>query len=201
MILVYGFYDLVKIKYLFLLPRYSGKNRNFHISLFDEIKNIDIYAWLIVLIMFLLYNYGIFNVSDSQTLYYFHSAVSQIFAAILGIVSMFGILILQRNENRNKIKNNILKKGIEGFLIIYLSVIILSTTGILVSRDLTFESISPINWSLSINSITNSISSIIFELSFLMTPIALLYLYAMVVNFLKLDDTKENVTQTNLDDY
>lgn len=187
MILVYGFYDLVKVKYLFLSPEYSEKSESDHISFFNEIKGIDMYAWLIVLIMFLLYNYKIFNVSDTQTLYYFHSAVSQIFAAILGIVSMFGILILQKKENETK--NNILKKGIEGFLIIYLSVIILSITGILVSRDITFESLSAITWSLNMDSTTKLISSTIFELSFLMTPIALLYLYAMIVNFLKFDDT------------
>jgi hypothetical protein len=200
-ILVYGFYDLIKVKYLSSKVNYSDINENTKISFFDEIKNVDYYAWIIVLIMFLLYNFQFFNISDSQTLYYFYSASAQIFAALLGIVAMFGILILQKNEFKAKTKNNVLKNGIKGFLIIYISVIILSITGILVSRNITLDRMSLVPEIIDVSSTRDLINSIIFELSFLMIPAALLYLYAMIVDFLKLDESDENKSQTNLDNY
>jgi hypothetical protein len=201
MIVVYGFYDLVKVKYLSPMVKYSDINENKTISFFDEVKNVDLYAWLIVLIMFLLYNYQFFNILDCQTLYYFYSATAQIFAALLGIVAMFGILILQKNECENNTKNDVLKNGIKGFLIIYITVIILSLTGLLVSRSITLESMSLIPRNMDINSMRGLVNSIIFESCFLMIPVALLYLYAMIVDFLKLDDAKGNGSQTNLENY
>ncbi|MDD4532038.1 MAG: hypothetical protein PHW22_01175 [Bacilli bacterium] len=194
-ILVSAFYDIVKIMYLSPTIEYVGidKSKNTNTNIFSEIINADLFAWTIVIIMFYLYYYDFFNISDCQTLYYFYSSIAQMFAAIVGIVAAFSIFILQKYEGETEVKRSKLKNGITGFLIIYVFIIILSVIGILISNDT-----SPINMSLLQNdtniAITKDlINPIIFEFTLLMFPIALLYLYAMIVTFLKLDDISESV--------
>lgn len=192
-ILVSAFYELVKIKYLSSPIEYIGTNesKNTNTNIFSEIINADLFAWTIVIIMFYLYYYDFFNVSDCQTLYYFYSSIAQMFAAIVGIVAAFSIFILQKYEGETEVKRSKLKNGITGFLIIYVFIIILSVIGILISNDT-----SPINMSLLRNDIDMAITKdlfnpIVFEFTLLMFPIELLYLYAMIVTFLKFDDINE----------
>lgn len=194
-VLVNAFYELVKIMYLSPPLEYIGtvESENTNTNIFSEIINADLFAWTIVIIMFYLYNYKFFNISDCQTLFYFYSSIAQMFAAIVGIIAAFSIFILQKYEDENEVKRGKLKNGITGFLIVYIFIIMLSVIGILISNDT-----SPINMSLLQNgtdiAITKDlINPIIFEFTLLVFPIALLYLYAMIVSFLKFDGTSKSV--------
>lgn len=194
-ILVSAFYDLVKIKYLSPHIEYVGtdKSKNTNTNIFYEILNADLFAWTIVIIMFYLYYYEFFNISSCQTLYYFFSSIAQMFASIVGIVAAFSIFILQQYAGENEIKRSTLKNGITGFLVIYIFIIILSVIGILTSNDTIPVNISLLKSGADIALTRDLISPIIFEFSLLMFPIALLYLYAMIVTFLKFDDISESV--------
>jgi hypothetical protein len=159
---------------------------------FIEIGFIDLIAWIITITIFLMYFYQIVNVSD-QILYYFYTTVTQVFAAILGIIAAFGILVKQKYEDESKIKRDVLKNGIKGFLIIYTAVILLSVNGILISSSVASDNISLFQKNPDITTVSkNLIYPINFELTFLMAPIALLYLYSMIIDFLKLDNDKED---------
>jgi|GEM_PF-6702978 len=194
--LVYAIYDFIKIKYLpsiYTEKNTSEKSKN----AFSAISDVDSIAWLIVLFLFMLYSSNIFNF-DRQTLYYFYSSTAQVFSALLGIVVMFGILIIQDKRKSSKI--DFLKSGLIGFSLLYIVVIILSLTGILVVNDIfqesdveTFNDHNPIN-------IQNMIDMGIYEMTFLMIPVSLLYLYALVTDFLK-SEFGEKTEQTALADY
>jgi hypothetical protein len=194
-ILVSAFYELVKIKYLSPSIEYVGadESKNTKTNIFSEIINADLFAWTIVIIMFYLYHYNFFNIPSCQTLYSFYSSIAQMFASIVGIVAAFSIFILEKYEGENEVKRSKLKNGVTGFLVIYIFIIILSVTGILISNDTI-----PVNMSLLQNDTDivftrDLISPIIFEFTLLMFPIALLYLHAMIVAFLKFDDISESV--------
>ncbi|MFZ2498778.1 hypothetical protein [Methanosarcina sp.] len=193
-ILVSAFYELVKIMYLSPPIEYVeiDKSKNTKTDIFYEILNADLFAWAIVIIMFYLYFYEFFNIS-SQTLNSFFSSIAQMFASIVGIIAAFSIFILQQYSGENEIKRTTLKNGISGFLVIYIFIIIVSVIGILVSNDITSVNLSLLKSETDIALTRDLIVPLIFEFSLLMFPIALLYLYAMIVTFLKFDDTSESV--------
>lgn len=201
MFLVYAIYDFMKIKYLPSINTKENINEN-STTVFSSISDVDSLGWIIVLFLFTLYNFNIFNI-EKQTLYYFYSTISQIFSALLGIVVMFGILILQeeRKQDERSIKIIFLKRGLLGFSLLYVFVIMLSLSGVLVVNDTLQE--------ITINSLHNYdtidmqsiIGLTIFELSLLMAPVSLLYLYALVTEFLKLDHTEDDEYQKSLSDY
>lgn len=161
-------------------------------TIYLSFLNADLFAWIIVIIMFYLYYYKFLNISSCQTLYSFFSSIAQMFASIVGIVAAFSIFILQQYSGENEIKRTTLKNGISGFLVIYIFIIILSVIGILVSNDITVN-MSLLKSGADIALTRDLIIPIIFEFSLLMFPIALLYLYAMIVTFLKFDDISESV--------
>lgn len=198
--LVYAIYDFTKVKYLTPSIKKDGDATQ-KTNIFTEILQIDFFAWIIVLFLFMLYNYNVFNI-EKQTLYYFYSTISQVFSALLGIVVMFGILILQQEKNNEcLIKNIFLKKGLIGFTIIYIFVIMLSLSGILITNDIVQENAFESLETVSSENIRNFVNMTIFELSFLMTPVALLYLYALVSNILKLEPKENDEYQKKLADY
>lgn len=201
MFCVYAIYDLMKIKYL---PSTYTKNHMSENStkIFNSFNEIDSFVWIIVLLLFMLYNYNIFNV-EKQTLYYFYSTISQIFSALLGIVVMFGILILQeeRKTGEKSIKIIFLKNGLIGFSLLYVFVIILSITGILVVNNVFQENVVEALSTYSPIAIQYFINMTLFETIFLMTPVALFYLYALVKEFLKLDEIEDSEYQKSMSDY
>jgi len=191
--LVYCIYNLVREKYLVRYMESASKgNVIIKKTIFSEVWNISASSLLILLIMFLLFNYNVLTISDSRsTLYYFYSTTAQVFAAILGIVVMFSILILQTNEKKHDERKKFLKDGVKGFAIIYMLIIILSIIGILAKTTIDFNSIVNIPDSPDVNTVQNIFSMTIFELTLLMSPAALLYLFAMISDFLKWDATFE----------
>lgn len=201
MFLVYAIYDFMKIKYLPSIDTKKHVNED-STTVFSSISYVDSFGWIIVLFLFILYNFNIFNI-EKQTLYYFYSTTSQVFSALLGIVVMFGILILQeeRKQDEKSIKIIFLKRGLLGFSLLYVFVIMLSLSGVLIVnntlQEITLKSLQ--NYE-SID-IQNIIGLTIFELSFLMAPVSLLYLYALVTEFLKLDHTEDDEYQKSLSDY
>lgn len=146
----------------------------------------------ILLLMFLLFYFDIFIISETQpTLYYFYSTSAQVFAALLGIVVMFSILILQKEEKENADRKKFLKKGLKGFTILYIIIIVFSITGIVIKDTVEFNPIEKIPENPDINVFRDVLNMSIFELILLMIPIALLYLYAMISSFLNWDATFE----------
>lgn len=197
--LVYAIYDFTKIKYLSTVEEKNKKPTS--VNAFSAILDVDYIAWIIVLSLFMLYNFNIFNL-DKQTLYYFYSSTAQVFSALLGIVVMFGILILQDKREVSKASEKIfLKKGLIGFSFLYIIVIMLSLSGVLITNDIfqendmqTFNNYDPVN-------IQNIIDMGVYEMTFLMIPVSLLYLFALVTEFLKLDSAEETEYQKTFSDY
>lgn len=143
--------------------------------------------------MFLLFYFNVLTIAEMQpTLYYFYSTSAQVFAALLGIVVMFSILILQNEENNKSYeRNRFLKKGLVGFTILYILILILSFAGIAIKDTVNFNSIEKLPEEPDINMFRDILSIFIFEFLFLMIPAALLYLYAMISDFLNWDATIE----------
>lgn len=197
MFLVYAIYDFMKIKYL-TVSKKTEQITNNELKVYSEILKVDFIAWIIVLSLFMLYNNQVLG-AGSQTLYYFYSTIAQVFSALLGIVIMFGILILQDGDKTTK--NIFLKRGLHGFSFIYIFILILSMSGILVTNDLIQENTFDTLESLTSTQIRNIVNMGIFETTFLMTPVALLYLYGLVIEFLKLDKDENDEYQKTLSDY
>lgn len=191
--LVYGIYYLVREKYL--LPSIKspyGENTTYKKSIFSHVWDVNFLVLYILLLMFLLFYYNVLTLSEIQpTVYYFYSTSAQVFAALLGIIVMFSILILQNEDKVSDERNRFLKKGLVGFTILYIIILILSFTGIVLKDTVYPNSIKSIPEYLDINMFRDILSVSIFEFVFLMIPAALLYLYAMISDFLNWDATFE----------
>lgn len=187
--LVYGIYYLVREKYLSKSIKSSLEgNITYTRSVFSEVWNMSHLVLYILLFMFLLFYFNVLVVSETQpTLYYFYSTSAQVFAALLGIVVMFSILILQKEEKEHMDRRKLLKRGLTGFTILYIIIIVLSITGILIKDSINFNPIEKIPENPDINVFRDVLNVSIFELIYLMIPVALLYLYAMISSFLNLD--------------
>ena len=198
---VFTFYQMLRIGYLSspISHRFASFGEPALLFSIKEMVNFDsLVSWIGTLIL-LLYTYQILSISNSQTLYNFYTAMAQIFSSLLGIVAMFGILLLQMNKTDEK-SSDILKNGIKGFVIIYMTMIMISITGMLISRTISIGKILFISFTQNLDKISsiNLLNCVIFELSISMAPIALLYLYVMIVSFLKVN---ENISETTLFDY
>lgn len=191
--LVYGIYYIIRERYL---PKSIESpiegNITFKKSVFSEVWNMSSLVLYILLLMFLLFYFNVLLVSENQpTLYYFYSTSAQVFAALLGIVVMFSILILQKEEKRHADRRKILKIGLKGFTILYIIIIVLSITGILIKDTINFNPIEKIPEILNISVFRDVLNVAIFEIILLMIPVALLYLYAMISSFLNWEATFE----------
>ena len=185
--LVYGIYDFVKEKYLVQSMGYS-KSFSYEKSVFRKVWKIDEVCRLLLVVVFLMSYYNIPNVfSEKSALYYFYSTTAQVFASLLGIIVMFGILILQ--DEKEPKRNEFLKNGLIGFAILFILTIIISMNGILFGNDIIPNTIDKIPWKNSVDNLSNFISIFSFEFILLMIPIAFLYLYAMIYDFLYWDLT------------
>lgn len=192
--LVYGIYYIVREKYLMQsIKSPYGENVTYKKSIYLNVWDVSYLVVYILLLMFLLLYFNVLTISESQpTLYYFYSTSAQVFAALLGIIVMFSILILQNEENnKSNERNRFLKKGLVGFTILYIMILILSFAGIAIKDTVNFNSIEKIPEESDINMFRDILSISIFEFVFLMIPAALLYLYAMISDFLKWDATFE----------
>ena len=102
--------------------------------------------------MFLLFYSNVLTISETQpTLYYFYSTSAQVFAHSSGIIVMFSILILQKEEKVSDERNRFLKKGLVVFTILYIIILILSFTGIALKDTVNFNSIERIHEDPNIN--------------------------------------------------
>ena len=184
--LVYGIYYFIREKYLPKSIEFSiEENITYEKSVFSEVWNMSFLVLNILLLMFLLFYFNVFTISETQaTLYYFYSTSAQVFAALLGIVVMFSILILQNEEKRHADRIQILKTGLIGFSILYIIIIVFSITGILISDTINFNPIEKMPEIPDINVFKDVLNVSIFELVLLMIPVSLLYLYAMISSFL-----------------
>lgn len=184
--LVYGIYYFIREKYLPKSIESSiEENITYEKSVFSEVWNMSFLVLNILLLMFLLFYFNVFTISETQaTLYYFYSTTAQVFAALLGIVVMFSILILQNEEKRHADRIKILKTGLIGFTILYIIIIVFSITGILISDTINFNPIEKMPEIPDINVFKDVLNVSIFELVLLMIPVSLLYLYAMISSFL-----------------
>ena len=184
--LVYGIYYFIREKYLPKSIEFSiEENITYEKSVFSEVWNMSFLVLNILLLMFLLFYFNVFTISETQaTLYYFYSTTAQVFAALLGIVVMFSILILQNEEKRHADRIQILKTGLIGFSILYIIIIVFSITGILISDTINFNPIEKMPEIPDINVFKDVLNVSIFELVLLMIPVSLLYLYAMISSFL-----------------
>ena len=184
--LVYGIYYFIREKYLPKSIESSiEENITYEKSVFSEVWNMGFLVLNILLLMFLLFYFNVFTISETQaTLYYFYSTSAQVFAALLGIVVMFSILILQNEEKRHADRIKILKTGLIGFTILYIIIIVFSITGILISDTINFNPIEKMPEIPDINVFKDVLNVSIFELVLLMIPVSLLYLYAMISSFL-----------------
>lgn len=187
--LVYGIYYFVREKYLLhSIKSPYGVNTTIRKSIFSHVWDVNFLVLYILLLMFLLFNYNVLTLSEQPTIYYFYSTSAQVFAALLGIIVMFSILILQKEDKVSNERNRFLKKGLVGFTILYIIILILSFTGIVLKDTVYPNSIQKIPEYPDINMFRDILSISIFEFIFLMIPVALLYLYAMISDFLKWDD-------------
>ncbi len=193
--LVYGIYYLVREKYLMQsIKSPSGESITYKKSIFSHVWNINHLILYILLLMFLLFYYNVLTISEIQpTLYYFYSTSAQVFAALLGIIVMFSILILQKEGEKYDDRNRFLKKGLVGFAMLYIIILVLSFAGIAVKDTVNLNSIENIPEYPDTNMFRDLLSAGIFEFVFLMIPAALLYLYAMISDFLNWDATFEIV--------
>lgn len=189
--LVYGIYHLVREKYLmpYVKLPFEG-NITYRKSIFSGVWNLSGFAAIVILFMFLLLYHNVITIYETQpTLYYFYSTTAQVFASILGIVVMFSIFILQTNKTKHDDRIRFLKRGLKGFTILYMLIIVISITGIVMKDTIDLNSIPKIPDALDSTILRDILSISIFELIFLMSPAALLYLFAMISDFLILDIT------------
>lgn len=191
--LAYGIYYLVRERYLPESIKSSMEgNITYKKSVFSEVWSMGLLVMYIILLMFLLFYFNVLVVSETQpTLYYFYSTAAQVFAALLGIVVMFSILILQKEEKQHADRRRILKKGLKGFTILYIIIIVLSITGIVIKDTINFNPIEKMPDMPNLSVFRDVLNVGIFELIFLMIPVALLYLYAMISSFLNWEATFE----------
>lgn len=189
---VYCISYLIRLKYLVKSVKSEiGKKITYKRSVFAEVLNVNFLILYCLLLMFFLYHYN-FTFSESQsTILYFYSTTAQVFAALLGIIVMFSILILQKDDEKHDERNRFLKRGLIGFAILYLFIIFFSNIGIVISDTTNSSSMEKMPVSPDINTAKDVLSIAIFEFIFLMIPVALLYLYAMISDFLKWDATFE----------
>ena len=114
---------------------------------------------------------------------------------------MIAILQEERKTGEKSIKIIFLKNGLIGFSLLYVFVIILSITGILVVNNVFQENVVEALSTYSPIAIQYFINITLFETIFLMTPVALFYLYALVKEFLKLDEIEDSEYQKSMSDY
>ena len=193
------------------------------IGIFHTVYGMRFINILVVLIVFLLYYWKLFEFfKDQHTLYWFYSTIVQAFAAILGIVAMFGVFLLQKDaqqfgigikikakgSSKLKISKSFstrsyrgtaspgwdkrtrqeFAKGLKGFTILFILIILLSFVGMMIKLYPDFTAFDPgFHLVIIMNSradIQNLLGVAFFEFTFLLIPAALMYLYALIVDFL-----------------
>lgn len=198
-LLVCSLSDYLKLKYLGVQIgelKYS--------NLFLNVSKMEAGGSNIILLFFLIFYWNLVEITNiGQTLYWFYSAVAQIFAALLGIVSMFTIMILtsssfdlkskdEMDNQKREVKQKIIA-GLKGFVGIYVAIIILAILGIVIKLAPNIEIFNnnfSFNMLSNVDILHNLFSISIFELTLLMTPLALLYLHALILDLMELSSPK-----------
>lgn len=123
---------------------------------------------------------------DSNSVLPFYSATAQISAALLGIIVMFGVLILEIDKSKYRNSYMYLKTGLIGFTILYIFIVFFSIFGIILNDiGLYLNPIQNLPENLGSN-IKGLLGISIIEFIILMIPVGLLYLYAIISDFLKM---------------
>ena len=195
---VYGLSSLIREKYLIESVKSDlGVGTTFKRSVFSNVASINNLTSMSLLLIFLLFYSDVFAI-DSQSILYFYSTTAQVFAALLGIIVMFSILILQKDSEKDDGRKTLLKKGLVGFTILYILIIMFSNMGI-VLNNLDYLNSEKLPENLTTVDLKGLLSVSIFEFVILMIPMGLLYLYAMISDFLEWDATFETKMGQGLD--
>ena len=195
---VYGISSSIRERYLIeYIKSDIGAGSKIKKSVFSNVASINNLTLISLLLIFLLFYSDVFAI-DSQSILYFYSTTAQVFAALLGIIVMFSILILQKDSEKDDGRKTLLKKGLVGFTILYILIIMFSNMGI-VLNNLDYLNSEKLPENLTTVDLKGLLSVSIFEFVILMIPMGLLYLYAMISDFLEWDATFETKMGQGLD--
>ena len=195
---VYGISSSIRERYLIeYIKSDIGAGSKIKKSVFSNVASINNLTLISLLLIFLLFYSDVFAI-DSQSILYFYSTTAQVFAALLGIIVMFSILILQKDSEKEDGRKTVLKKGLVGFTILYILIIMSSSVGI-VLNNLDYLNSEKLPENLTNADLKGLLSVSIFEFVILMIPMGLLYLYAMISDFLEWDATFETTDGQGLD--
>lgn len=190
--LVYGIYYLIRQKYLIKYIKSDIKpNITYKRTIFSEVWNVNHLILYSLVVIFLLFYFNVLSIFGTQSILYFYSTTAQVFATLLGIIVMFSILILQKNDEKQGNRNRFLKRGLVGFTILYILIIFFSTMGVVINEIDHSNSIEKLPENSVRNDLKVLLSVFFFEFIILMIPVGLLYLYAMISDFLQWDATFE----------
>lgn len=159
------------------------------LSILRRMHEIDFKASGLIFFILLLHYWGLFEfLYDQNTLYWFYSTIAQAFAAILGIIiAMCGVMMWLSQEKAETLRNFVL--GFKGFTIIFILIIIISLVGLMTMLCPNFTALEEHGFGLSTvwnnkDAIQNLFGILVFEITLLLIPAALIYFYALIAAFL-----------------
>ena len=109
------------------------------------------------------------------------------------------LLILQKGYDQHGGRKTVLKKGLVGFTILYILIIMSSTMGTVLNNLDYINSLKKLPGNIADVDLKCLLGVSIFEFVILMIPMGLLYLYAMISDFLKWEATFETKLGQGLD--
>jgi len=157
----------------------------------DVLRNLSGIRWslYIVLIFFLCLFYFLVTQADMERpdFSFFYQAVIYAYLGILAIVIAFAILVIQRRTQKQATEH--LRRALTGLVQMYIVFVLITVTGLLLGTDVNGEILTR---SAELSEILSSVDSflnicriIAVEFSILAFPAGLLYLHAMIKDFLR----------------
>jgi len=117
----------------------------------------------------------------------FYEAVIYAYVGILAIVIAFAVLVIQRGTQKNRTEH--LKRALEGLVQMYVIFALIAVTGLLLGTDINGEvltrSVEPSEILGSVNASLNICRILTTEFTILAFPAGLLYLHAMIKDFIR----------------
>lgn len=156
-----------------------------------SLKNLTGIRWslgLILLFFLCLFYLVVTQLGIEETRFdSFYEAVIYAYVGILAIVIAFTVLVIQRGTQKNRTEH--LKRALEGLVQMYVIFALIAITGLLLGTDINGEvltrSVEPSEILGSVNAFLNISRILTIEFTILAFPAGLLYLHAMIKDFLK----------------
>lgn len=184
-----GLYNYFRSHYLTVEVRTEMTKSGYQFELqgsYVSVYKMSGLSFYLSLIVFLAYCAGFFELSHNA-IRSFYGVIAPVSANMLAIVTMFGVLFLQREAGAKggSEKPRVIANGLKGFAMIFTIILITAIIGSLTISESGVLSIgSAYQFSFTKGSLGKITESIFFEFMLFFVPSAMLYLFAMISDFL-----------------